>query len=98
MSSFRLLYVLKPFIALMPEVAAPDRKVQFREKLMWTAVTLFIFLVCSQIPLYGIMSSDSSDPMVFLCSTSYPYLVLDEGYHGLKQRNADGTGHFPDYL
>ncbi|KAJ3343505.1 translocon subunit [Gonapodya sp. JEL0774] len=50
----------------MPEVAAPDRKVQFREKVMWTGVTLLIFLVCSQIPLYGIMSSDSSDPFYWL--------------------------------
>jgi protein transport protein SEC61 subunit alpha len=61
----------------MPEVASPDRKVklpkvlkepkvQFREKVMWTAVTLFIFLVCSQIPLYGIMTSESSDPMYWL--------------------------------
>lgn len=33
---------------------------------MWTAITLFIFLVCSQIPLYGIMSSDSSDPMYWM--------------------------------
>ncbi|KAI8923387.1 SecY subunit domain-containing protein [Entophlyctis helioformis] len=65
-SSFRLLYVLRPFIALMPEVTSPDRKVQFREKVMWTAITLFIFLVCSQIPLYGIMSSDSSDPMYWM--------------------------------
>ncbi|KAI9346058.1 SecY subunit domain-containing protein [Zopfochytrium polystomum] len=50
----------------MPEVTAPDRKIQFREKVMWTAITLFIFLVCSQIPLYGIMSSDSSDPMFWM--------------------------------
>ncbi|KAJ3315390.1 translocon subunit [Blyttiomyces sp. JEL0837] len=50
----------------MPEVAAPDRKVQFREKVMWTAITLFIFLVCSQIPLYGILASDSSDPMYWM--------------------------------
>ncbi|KAL2919618.1 translocon subunit [Polyrhizophydium stewartii] len=33
---------------------------------MWTAITLFIFLVCSQIPLFGIMSSDSSDPMYWM--------------------------------
>jgi protein transport protein SEC61 subunit alpha len=33
---------------------------------MWTAITLFIFLVCSQIPLYGIMISESSDPMYWL--------------------------------
>ncbi|KAJ3176936.1 translocon subunit [Gaertneriomyces sp. JEL0708] len=50
----------------MPEVAAPDRKVQFREKVMWTAITLFIFLVCSQIPLFGIMQSESSDPMYWM--------------------------------
>lgn len=33
---------------------------------MWTAVTLFIFLVMSQVPLYGIMSSDSSDPLYWM--------------------------------
>lgn len=44
----------------------PNSKVQFREKVVWTAITLFIFLVCSQIPLYGIMSSDSSDPMYWM--------------------------------
>jgi protein transport protein SEC61 subunit alpha len=33
---------------------------------MWTAITLFIFLVCSQIPLYGLISSESSDPMYWM--------------------------------
>ena len=33
---------------------------------MWTAITLFIFLVCSQIPLYGIMTSEASDPMYWM--------------------------------
>ncbi|RKP04060.1 hypothetical protein CXG81DRAFT_16486 [Caulochytrium protostelioides] len=64
--SLRFLDVLRPFISVMPEVASPDRKVQFREKVMWTAITLFIFLVCSQIPLYGIMSSESSDPLYWM--------------------------------
>ena len=50
----------------MPEVASPDRKIQFREKAMWTAITLFIFLVCSQIPLFGILSSDSADPLYWM--------------------------------
>lgn len=66
MSSFRLLHVLRPFISVMPEITSPDRKVQFREKVMWTAITLFIFLVCSQIPLYGIMSSDNADPLYWM--------------------------------
>jgi protein transport protein SEC61 subunit alpha len=40
--------------------------VHFREKVLWTAVTLFIFLVCSQVPLFGIMSSESSDPLYWM--------------------------------
>ncbi len=34
--------------------------------MLWTATTLLIFLVCSQVPLYGIMSSDSSDPLYWM--------------------------------
>ncbi|XP_010579279.1 PREDICTED: protein transport protein Sec61 subunit alpha isoform 2 isoform X2 [Haliaeetus leucocephalus] len=41
-------------------------KIQFREKVLWTAITLFIFLVCCQIPLFGIMSSDSADPFYWM--------------------------------
>uniref|UniRef100_H2ZAA0 Translocon Sec61/SecY plug domain-containing protein n=1 Tax=Ciona savignyi TaxID=51511 RepID=H2ZAA0_CIOSA len=40
--------------------------IQFREKVLWTAITLFIFLVCCQIPLFGIMSSDSADPFYWM--------------------------------
>jgi protein transport protein SEC61 subunit alpha len=58
----KILDYLRPFIAVLPEVQKPDRKVQFKEKVLWTAVTLFIFLVCCQIPLFGIMSTDSADP------------------------------------
>ncbi|SAL97733.1 hypothetical protein [Absidia glauca] len=53
-------------MAVLPEIAQPDRKVPFNQKVMWTAVTLFIFLVMSQVPLYGIMSSDSSDPLFWM--------------------------------
>lgn len=63
---FKVLEVLRPFISLLPEVAKPERKIQFREKLLWTAITLFIFLVCCQIPLFGIMSSDSADPFYWM--------------------------------
>lgn len=41
-------------------------QVPFNQKVAWTAVTLLIFLVCSQVPLYGIMSSDSSDPLYWM--------------------------------
>jgi len=49
-------------MAVLPEVQTPNRKVPFREKALWTAITLFSFLVCCQIPLYGIRSTESSDP------------------------------------
>ena len=58
----QFLKMVKPFMAVLPEVQAPNRKVPFREKALWTAITLLSFLVCCQIPLYGIRSTDSSDP------------------------------------
>ncbi|CAO3596413.1 unnamed protein product [Absidia cylindrospora] len=63
---FRVLHLVQPFMAVLPEIAQPNRKVPFNQKVMWTAVTLFIFLVMSQVPLYGIMSSDSSDPLFWM--------------------------------
>ncbi|CAH6811843.1 Sec61a2 [Phodopus roborovskii] len=64
--SFKFLEVIKPFCAVLPEIQKPERKIQFREKVLWTAITLFIFLVCCQIPLFGIMSSDSADPFYWM--------------------------------
>jgi protein transport protein SEC61 subunit alpha len=57
---------MKPVMCILPEVASPDRKIPFREKVLWTVVTLFIFLVCCQIPLYGIHASKSSDPFYWM--------------------------------
>lgn len=53
-------------MCILPEVASPDRKIPFREKALWTIVTLFIFLVCCQIPLYGVAASKSSDPFFWM--------------------------------
>lgn len=41
-------------------------QIPFREKALWTIVTLFIFLVCCQIPLYGVSNSKSSDPFYWM--------------------------------
>jgi len=54
--------LVKPFVGILPEVEDPKRRVPFREKVLYTAVALFVFLVCSQLPLYGIYSSAGSDP------------------------------------
>jgi protein transport protein SEC61 subunit alpha len=51
--SFRFIDLVQPVRGWLPEVEAPLKKQVFREKLLWTAVTLFIYLICCQIPLYG---------------------------------------------
>jgi len=51
---------------IIPEVQKPEKNVPFQEKMLWTGLTLFIFLVCSQIPLYGIVSSGQSDPLYWI--------------------------------
>jgi len=62
----KFLECIKPFCAILPEIEKPQRRIQFREKVLWTAITLFIFLVCCQIPLFGIMSSDTADPFYWM--------------------------------
>ncbi|KAI8391477.1 SecY subunit domain-containing protein [Radiomyces spectabilis] len=62
----RVLHLLRPFMSVLPEIATPDRKVPFNEKVLWTGGTLLMFLVMSQVRLYGIVSSDSSDPLYWM--------------------------------
>jgi protein transport protein SEC61 subunit alpha len=62
----RFLTLVEPIMCILPEVSTPDHKIPFKEKIMWTVITLFIFLVCCQIPLYGIMSSSSADPFYWM--------------------------------
>jgi protein transport protein SEC61 subunit alpha len=53
-------------MCVLPEVKSPDRPRKFKEKVLWTSITLFIFLVCCQIPLYGIKTNDSADPFYWM--------------------------------
>lgn len=65
---FRLLDLVKPFVPFLPEIERPqaNRPVAFSERLIWTVVCLFIFLVCCQIPLYGIRPVRGADPFYWL--------------------------------
>ena len=62
----RFLHLIRPVMCVLPEVEQPNRKIPFREKVLWTIIALFIFLVCCQIPLYGIKSTKSSDPFYWM--------------------------------
>jgi protein transport protein SEC61 subunit alpha len=63
---FRVIDLVKPLMCVLPEVSTPDRRIPFREKVLWTSISLFVFLVCTQIPLYGITTSKSSDPFYWM--------------------------------
>lgn len=63
---FKMIHLVKPFMPIIPEVQKPEKAVPFKEKMLWTSLTLLIFLVCSQIPLYGIVSSGASDPLYWM--------------------------------
>jgi len=55
-----------PFVRVMPEIRNPQREVSFKEKFVWTAIVLVIYLVMSNIPLYGVQLQDSTDYFYWL--------------------------------
>lgn len=55
------LLLVKPFIPILPQVKSPIRMPSLREKLIWTVLTILIYLVASQIPLYGILTTNIED-------------------------------------
>jgi len=65
-STMRFLHLVRPMLCVLPEVEQPDRKIPFRERILWTVIVLFIFLVCCQIPLYGVQTTKSSDPFYWV--------------------------------
>lgn len=58
--------MVQPVKHMLPEVEQPLKKQAFRDKLLWTAITLFIYLICCQIPLYGIVRQEGADPLYWL--------------------------------
>jgi preprotein translocase SecY subunit len=50
----RFLSLFKPVARIMPEIKVPERRVRFNEKIFWTATVLVVFLVMSEVPLYGL--------------------------------------------
>jgi preprotein translocase SecY subunit len=57
----RFLSLFKPIGRVLPEIKKPERKVSFNEKIFWTALVLVIFLVMTEIPLFGIAKSASDE-------------------------------------
>ena len=53
----RFLSLFKPLARVLPEIKVPERKVGFNEKIFWTAIVLIVYLIMTEIPLYGIASN-----------------------------------------
>ncbi len=62
----RFIDLVQPVQKYLPEVEQPLKKQAFKDKMLWTAITLFIYLICCQIPLWGIVRQEGSDPVYWL--------------------------------
>lgn len=58
-----LLNPLRPLAGLFPKIEKPIAPLTMQQRTVFTAIALFIYLVCSQIPLYGIVRTHDSDPL-----------------------------------
>ena len=66
MVGVKFLDLVKPLMFMVPSIKEPTKVVQKHHRFIWTAIALFIYLICCQIPLYGIYKSDSADPLYWL--------------------------------
>jgi len=63
----RFLSVFKPLSRITPEISKPERKVGFNEKLFWTGLALALYLIMTEVPLYGIpINPEQGDPFLYL--------------------------------
>nr|QWE91219.1 Sec61 alpha 1 subunit [Placidida sp.] len=62
----RFLDVVRPLLVVLPEVTQAKTQIHIRERVLWTVITLFIFLVCCQVPLYGITVAKTADPFYWV--------------------------------
>ena len=61
-SDFSVLRLVRPFLSFLPVVSKPCIKIPYRVKVLYTTSALFVFLICSHLPLYGIKNMSSTDP------------------------------------
>ncbi|MCX8150498.1 MAG: preprotein translocase subunit SecY [Candidatus Bathyarchaeota archaeon] len=57
----RFLNLFKPIGRVLPEIKVPERKVKFNEKIFWTALVLIVYLIMTEIPLYGITTQAGNE-------------------------------------
>lgn len=61
-----MLQYVKPFVPLIPQVRSPARSASLKEKFVWTSIAVLVYLLAFQIPLFGIINTDSKDPLAWM--------------------------------
>ncbi|GJN13387.1 hypothetical protein PR202_gb00081 [Eleusine coracana subsp. coracana] len=65
--SSQALQLFRPVAALMPSVRRADRTIPFRQRAMYTGLSVSVFLVCSHLPLYGTnFTYSAADPLYYV--------------------------------
>ena len=59
----RFIELFKPIARFFPDIKPPDRKVAFNEKIFWTVISLIVYFVMTQVPLYGVSTAGVNDPL-----------------------------------
>lgn len=62
----RFLDMVEPVLGILPEVEKPVQRQSPSDRLLWTGLALFIFLVCCQIPVFGIRPKTGADPFYWM--------------------------------
>ena len=57
---------MRPAIAVIPEIEQAPASVTIESKQIWTAIVVLIYLLCCQIPLYGIIKDTGADPFYWM--------------------------------
>ncbi|MDW7970360.1 MAG: preprotein translocase subunit SecY [Nitrososphaerota archaeon] len=50
----RFLDLIEPIMRILPEIPKPQRKLELRQRLLWTGLILSLYLIMCEIPLYGV--------------------------------------------
>ena len=61
-----VLHMIKPLLSYIPDVVQPSRQVTFQEKFIWSTLAILIYMIASQVPLFGIIASEQADPFYWM--------------------------------
>ena len=57
----KFLKFFSPFTRITTEIRKPDREISFKDKIIYTLVILVIYIIMSNIPIYGIQTDSGTD-------------------------------------